>query len=150
MRRKPSNSIVTMGLAAIMTVSGCGGSGKRLDREALVDPPPARSYRVTTRDGRDWTFIALHLERNVLVGTVRITTAATEGEGEAARTNVTNRYEEVELPWDEVVAVEAEGTRKNDAGFLIAGATIVVGILAFLLLTSDGPGEPDPGDGKDF
>ena len=140
---------IALALAICLTVSsGCAGGRTVLDKEDLLDPDPAHSYMVTTNDGRELTFISLYLEGDWLVGTVRITTSEVEGEGEDARTSVTNRYEEIRLPWSEVAHVEAEGGKKGGSGFLLAGAAIVVGVAAFLLFTGGSDDEPTDNGGK--
>jgi hypothetical protein len=136
-------------LAICLTISTGGAGGRTaLDRADLLDPDPAQSYLVTTKDGRELTFISLHLEGDWLVGTVRITTSEVEGEGEDARTSVTNRYEEMRLPWSEVAGVEADVGKKGGSGFLLAGGAIVVGVAAFLLLTGGSDDEPTDNGGK--
>lgn len=136
-----------LGLALLLAAgSGCGAGTTVLRAQDLADPPPAKSYRVITKDGRALTFIALHLEGDDLVGTVRITETATEGEGENARAVVTNRYQETSIPWKDVERVEAEGKQGKDPAFYVAAGAVIVGAVAFLLL-SGGGGNTDTGGG---
>jgi hypothetical protein len=135
------------GLLPIVLVTGCAGGWTRLDEESLAAPEPARSYRVATRDGRTLTFIDLHLEGDFLVGTRRETVEERVGEGDAARTSVTNRYEEVRLPWSEVKTVEAERERRSASSYLLAAGALGVGVAAFLLLSGNGETDPDGGGG---
>jgi hypothetical protein len=138
-------------LVPFLAVAGCGSGWKQLEQEELVAPEPARSYRVTTEDGRLLTFIDLHLEGESLVGTVRETRTETVGEGESQRSNVTNRYEEVRLPWNTVKRVEAERKGQPVSGVVLAAGAIGVGVAAFLLLSGNGDTTPDGGGGgKDF
>ena len=140
---------ISLGLALLLCLSnGCAGGWKQLDREDLVDPDSANSYRVTTRDGRELTFVSLHIEGDWLVGTARFTSRETEGEGEDARTNITNRYEEMRVPWDEVESVEAEDGKEKGTGVFLAAGAIVVGIAAFLLISQGGEDSPSDGNGK--
>jgi len=127
--------------------TGCGAGTTALRAEDLADPPPAKSFLVTTRDGRQMTFISLHLEGDVLVGTMRITETATEGEGEDARPIVTNRYQEASIPWADVDRVEVEGSKGKDPGFYLAAGAVIVGALAFLLLSGGNGNPPDTGGG---
>jgi hypothetical protein len=113
---------------------GCAGTTK-LDREDLAEPPQADTYHVSTRDGRNLDFIALHLEDDWLVGTVRHTSTEVTGESAARRTSVTNRYEEVRIPWADVTQVEAEKGDGGPSGLLLVGGAIVAGAVAFLLLS---------------
>ncbi|NNF08429.1 MAG: hypothetical protein HKN21_16835 [Candidatus Eisenbacteria bacterium] len=129
---------------------GCSGT-RRLDRSDLVHPEPADTYLVTTQDGQTFTFIALHLEGDELIGTVRETVTNTVGEGETARTEISNRYDEKRVPWPEVALVEAEGGPKSSSGgvWLIA-ASVAAGIGAFLILGSTGDDNSGGSGGKDF
>lgn len=142
-----------LGLALLLAAgSGCGAGTSALGAKDLADPPPAKSYLVTTKDGRQLTFIALHMEGDNLVGTVRITETATEGEGETARAVVTNRYQEASIPWSNVERVEAEGKKAKDPAFYVAAGAVVVGVVAFVLLNGSG-GDNAPsvgGGGKSF
>lgn len=139
---------IALGLALVLCSSnGCATGWKQLDREELADPEPASSYKVTTRNGRELTFVSLHVEGDWLVGTARFTSSEVEGEGEEARTNVTNRYEEMRLPWNEIETVEAEADRAKDTGVYLAAGALVVGVAAFLLL-SGGEDTPTDGNGK--
>ena len=126
---------------------GCAGTTK-LDREDLAEPPQADVYHVSTRDGRKLDFIALHLENDWLIGTVRRTSSEVTGEGEASRTSVTNRYEEVRVPWGDVTQVEADTGEGGPSGLLLAGGAIVAGAVAFLLLTGSSSTTPSGGGGK--
>jgi len=120
--------------------AGCAGGGRTLSKQELEDPPAADSYVVTTTDGGTVTFISLHVDGDWLIGTARFTTTEEEGEGEDVTTSVANVYEEVRIPWAQVVSVEAlGGKQKSDTGFLLAGAAIVVGVVVFVLLVG---GEP--------
>ena len=94
------------------------------------------------------TLISLHLEGNWLVGTARFTTTEEEGEGEDVTTSVTNVYEEIRIPWDQVASVEAMGVKKIDSGFLLVGAAILVGVVTFLVLSGGGDDEPETNGGK--
>ncbi len=134
-----------LGLFTLQT--GCAGGAKTLERKDLVDPKPAEEYRVTTVDGRTLTFISLHLEGESLEGTVRYTTRETEGTGDAARTNVTNRYEEVNLPWSQVATVEAEQGRSSDNSVFFAAGALIAGVATFLLLTQGSTNPPTAGGG---
>ncbi len=127
---------------------GCAGGSKTLSRSQLEDPEPADSYLVTTRGGEQVTLISLYLEGDWLVGTARFTTTEEEGEGEDVTTSVTNVYEEVRIPWDQIASVEAMGVKKVDSGFFLAGAAIAVGVIAFLVLTGGGDDEPVTNGGK--
>jgi hypothetical protein len=131
----------------LLVTAGCAGGPTRLDREDLLDPPAAKTYRVTTRDGRTLAFIALHMEEDSLVGTVRRTASETVGEGETQRTNVTNRYEEARLPWADVALVEAVGTKGGPSGILLVGGAIALGAAVFLLLNGGSDPPPDGGGG---
>ena len=53
---------------------------------------------MSTRDGRKLDFIALHLEEDWLVGTVRHTSTQATGLERRVSESVTNRYEEVRVP----------------------------------------------------
>ena len=134
-----------VGLLALQT--GCGGGARVLSQSELIQPKPAKSYRVTTRDGAVHRFISLHLEGDWLVGTVRVTSRERVGEGETVRENVTNRYEEKRLPWSSVVRVEAVGMESRDWGFLLAAGAIAAGVGVFLLLTQESPTPPVGGGG---
>ena len=125
---------------------GCAGT-TQLDRADLVDPPQADVYHVSTRDGHILDFIACHMEEDSLVGTVRHTETQMTGEGAAARTSVTNRYEEVKIPWSDVVRVEANTKHGGSAELLLAGGAIVVGAVAFLLLSGGTDTQPTTGGG---
>jgi len=140
---------LSLGLALLLLVeTGCAGGMQVLTREQLVDPKPARSYRVTTRSGEEVTFIALHLEGNRLVGTTRTTTKRTVGEGEEARLAVSNRYGERSIPWTEVVRVEAERDRSTPrGGLMLATASVAVGVGLFLILGQGGGNTPASGGG---
>ena len=136
--------LLTFGLWA-----GCAGGGRTLNKTELEDPEPADFYEVTTSDGQVVTFISLHVEGDWLIGTARFTTTEEEGSGEDVTTSVANVYEEVRIPWEEVVSVVAVGAKnKNDTGFMLAAAAIVVGILAFVILTGGDDETPDDGGGK--
>jgi len=141
-------------VAAILLVTfglwtGCAGGGKTLSKSELEDPQPADFYEVTTKDGETVTFISLHVEGEWLIGTARFTTTEEEGAGEDATTSVANVYEEVRIPWEQVASVEAMGgQKKNDTGFLLAGAAIVVGVLAFVILVGGGDDPPEDDGGK--
>lgn len=144
---------IALGLAGILALSaGCGSGRKTLVREDLDHPVTAKAYRVTTRDGRSLTFISLHLEGEWLRGTQRITESTTVGEGDAKRTQVSNRYEESQIPWSDVEQVEALGLPKGGSSMLLAGGALAVGIAAFLLLNSDNNNTPTSpgGGGKGF
>ncbi|HET9234596.1 MAG TPA: hypothetical protein VFP10_10685 [Candidatus Eisenbacteria bacterium] len=130
----------------LLCACGCAGTTK-LDREDLAAPPEAETYRVSMRDGRNLDFIALHMEEDWLVGTVRHTSAESTGEGDASRSSVTNRYEEVRVPWSDVTLVEADTGRGGPSGLLLAGGAIVAGAVAFLLLSQSGDDNPDTGGG---
>ena len=133
--------------AALLGTAACAGGPTRLDREDLLDPPAANAYVVTTNAGQRLTFISLHLENDDLLGTVRRTSTQTVGEGETQRENVTNRYEELRIPWAEVASVEAEGGKSGPSGVLLAGGAIVLGAAAFLLLTGGSTETADGGGG---
>jgi hypothetical protein len=143
---------IALGLAGILAVSaGCGSGRKALGREDLDRPVTAKAYEVTTRDGRSLTFISLHLEGELLRGTQRITESTMVGEGDARRTQVSNRYEESSIPWSDVERVEAVGVPKGGSSMILAGGALAVGIAAFLLLNSDSNNTPaDGGGGKGF
>jgi len=120
-----------------------------LDREDLAEPPEADTYHVSTRDGRKLDFIALHLEDDWLVGTVRHTSTEATGAKEESRESVTNRYEEVRIPWADVTEVEAAKNNGGPSGLLLAGGAIVVGAVAFLLLSGNSqPQNTGGGGGK--
>ena len=91
--------------------------------------------------------ISLHVEGEWLVGTARITKTETVGEGEDARTNITNRYEEMRIPWEEVDTVEADIPRKTSHLLLAAGG-VALGIVAFLLFTGGSDSPPADNGGK--
>lgn len=133
-------------LVTLLCASGCASTTK-LDKEDLAAPPEAETYRVSMRDGRNLDFIALHLEEDWLVGTVRHTSAESTGEGDAARSSITNRYEEVRVPWSDVVLVEADTGKGGPSGLLLAGGAIVAGAAAFLLLSQGSDDNPDTGGG---
>jgi hypothetical protein len=124
-------------IASLLLAAGCGGGMRELEKDELVQPEEAKSFRVTTWDGQEYTFIALHLEGDVLMGTERVTTTKVIGEGEEARETVSNRYQERRIPWDEVEKVEAESGGSRKGGIWIAAVSVAVGVAAFLLLTSD-------------
>jgi hypothetical protein len=121
-----------------------------LDRGDLDRPVTAQAYEVTTQDGRSLTFISLHMEGETLTGTRRITESRMVGEGDARRSEVTNRYEESQIPWEEVERVEALGVRKRGSGVFLAGGAIALGIVAFLLLNSGDDDVPPDDGGKGF
>ena len=140
-------------MAAILLMTfgsgvGCAGGGKTLSKSQLEDPEPADSYLVTTKDGEKVTLISLYLEGDWLVGTARFTTTEEEGEGEDVTTSVTNVYEEIRIPWDQVASVEAMGVKKVDSGFLLVGAAILVGVVTFLVLSGGGDDEPETNGGR--
>jgi hypothetical protein len=136
-------------LSVIMLVqTGCGGGMKTLEREDLRQPEPARSFRVTLVNGEVLTFISLVLEGEELVGTVRTTKSVLEGEGEEARTTVTNIYEERRIPWDQVATVEAEAEREEGQTWLLALGAIAAGVVVFLVLADSGEEPPEDGGGK--
>jgi hypothetical protein len=132
-------------LVPFLAVQGCGGGWTTLDREELTSPEPAPSYRVTTRDDRVLTFIDLHLEGDTLVGTVRRTAEETVGEGDAARRVVSNRYDEVRLPWSDVATVEAQRSGKVASDYLLVAGAIGAGVIAFLLLSNTSDTAPHAG-----
>ncbi len=136
---------------ALLAQAGCAGGVRTLSKKDLDDPAPARSYRVFLRDGTSRTLISLHREGGWLLGTERITASESLGEGETARINVTNRYQDVKLDLADVERVEAEGSKGFDGSLFIAAGTIVIGVLAFLILTQDSE-SPSSGedDGKSF
>ena len=131
---------------AFMCSLGCAGTTK-LNREDLAEPPQADTYQVSTRDGRKLDFIALHLEDDWLVGTVRQTSTESSGAGPESRTSVTNRYEEVRIPWADVTQVEADKGNGGPSGLLLAGGAIVAGAVAFLLLSGGNQTETTGGGG---
>ena len=142
-------------VVALGAPSGCASGPKTLGRKDLVHPEPARAYHVSLTDGRTMTLISLHLEGEWLMGTQRITESTTEGTGEEARTNVTNRYEEVKIPWSEVAGVEADRGSNRDSSVFLAGAALLAGVAAFLLLSGNSNTAPTTGGGgggggKDF
>jgi hypothetical protein len=118
-------------------VIGCGPTTQTLTREELVQPEPARSYTVHTVDGTVYTFLALHLEGDTLMGTERITSTVETGEGEDAREAIRNAYETRSIPWEEVTQVDAELEKKNKGGVWLIAGSVVVGAIAFLMLTDD-------------
>ena len=142
-QRRPVAAVLIL---TLLCVSGCASTTK-LSKEDLAAPPDAETYRVSTRDGRNLDFIALHLEEDWLVGTVRHTSAQSMGEGDATRSSVTNRYEEVRVPWSDVVLVEADTGGGGPSGLLLAGGAIVAGAAAFLLLSQGSDDNPDTGGG---
>jgi hypothetical protein len=138
-------------VAAILALAylcslGCAGTTK-LDREDLAEPPQAETYHVSTRDGRNLDFIALHMEDDWLVGTVRQTSTESSGDGTDSRTSVTNRYEEVRIPWTDVTQVEADKGNGGPSGLLLAGGAIVAGAVAFLLLSGGSQTQTTGGGG---
>jgi hypothetical protein len=141
--RRPVATILALAYACSM---GCAGTTK-LDREDLAEPPQAETYHVSTRDGRKLEFIALHLEDDWLVGTVRHTSTEAMGAGAESRESVTNRYEEVRVPWGDVTQVEADKANGGPSGLLLAGGAIVVGAVAFLLLSGTAKNEDTGGSG---
>jgi len=122
-------------VVALAAPAGCASGTQTLERKDLVHPEAARDYRVNLKDGRTMTLISLHVEGDWLLGTRRITETTTEGTGEAARTNITNRYEEVKLPWSDVASVEADRGSGRDSSVFLAGAALVAGVAAFILLS---------------
>ena len=131
-----------------MGVIGCGPTTQVLTREELIQPEPARSYTVHTVDGNSYTFLALHLEGDTLLGTERITSTVNTGEGEDAKSSIRNTYETRSIPWSEVRQVEAEVEGNNKGGVWLIAASVVAGAAAFLLLTDDSrENPPDPGGG---
>jgi len=142
----PRRPVAVLLVFTVFWACGCAGTTK-LDREGLAEPPEAETYRVSMRDGRDLDFIALHLEDDWLVGTVRHTSAETTGVGDSSRSSVTNRYEEVRVPWAEVSQVEAETGRGGPPSLLLAGGAIVAGAVAFLLLSGGTETENSGGGG---
>jgi len=139
--------VALLAVLALLVQAGCATGAKTLSQDDLVNPKPARSYRVFLRDGRTLTLISLHREGELLLGTARTTVTETLGEGETARTNVTNRYENVKLPMADVERVEAEGSKAADASLFMAAGAIVMGVAAFLLLTQDSAPPPTGGGG---
>ena len=132
-------------IPAFFLVAGCGSGMQTLEREDLLQPEPAASFRVTTRDGQEITFIALHLEGETLTGTERVTTTTMIGEGEDAREVVSNRYEERSIPWSEVERVEAEKTGMRRGGMWLVAGSVALGVAAFLIISQSGDEESDPG-----
>jgi len=142
-------AVVWTALAALAVQAGCAGGTRTLTRDELADPEPASSYLVTTRSGETITFIALHLEGEVLRGTVRLTQENVVGEGEQARTTVTNRYEERSIPWAEVASVEADrGEHRLQGAAWIAAGSVLVGAVLFLVLSQGGDEQPKDDGGK--
>ena len=138
--------IAAMLAFALLCVFGCAGT-TQLDREDLADPPEAETYHVSTRDGHKLDFIALHMEEESLVGTVRHTATEVTGEGANQRTSVTNRYEEMRIPWSDVIRVDADTKHGGSSSLLLAGGAIVVGAAAFLLLSGNSGTQPTTGGG---
>jgi len=134
-----------LALVYVSTI-GCAGTTK-LDREDLAEPPEADTYHVSTRDGRKLDFIALHLEDDWLVGTVRHTSTQANGTGSDGRTSETNRYEEVRIPYADVTQVEADKGNGGPSGLLLAGGAIVAGAVAFLLLSGSSQTQTTGGGG---
>jgi hypothetical protein len=134
-----------LALVYISTI-GCAGTTK-LNRDDLAEPPQADTYHVSTRDGRKLDFIALHLEDDWLVGTVRHTDTEANGEGAESRTSVTNRYEEVRIPYADVTEVTADKGDGGPSGLLLAGGAIVAGAVAFLLLSGGSQTQTTSGGG---
>lgn len=142
--RRPAAWLALVGLLA---QTACAGGTKTLKSADLVDPKPASAYRVFLRDGTARTLISLHQEGEWLLGTERITVTETLGEGETARTNVANRYQDVRLPMADVERVDAEGTKGMDGSIFMAAGAIILGVAAFLLLTQDSGVDPLDGGG---
>lgn len=136
-------------MAASTLFLSCAGGPALLQRKDLENPKPAESYRVTTTDGQVLFFISLHLEGDWLAGTTRLTSEETEGEGETQRTNITNRYQEVRIPWAEVRSVEALGLKRGGSSVFLAGGALILGVAAFLVLSSTGGSDTSDG-GKGF
>ena len=132
-------------IPALLLLTGCGGM-KTLEKDDLLQPDEAKSFRVTTWDGEQYTFIALHLEGDVLMGTERITTTTTIGEGEEAREAVSNRYVERSIPWSEVEKVEAEKSGVRRGGAWLVLGSVALGVAAFLIISQSG-GDDTPSDG---
>lgn len=130
---------------ALLLQTACAGGRAALDRDDLRDPPPARSYFVTLADGTEYTFVSLHVEGDNLLGTARFTEQATVGEGPEARSEVTNRYEEMRIPWGDVRSVEAEGGGRASGGWMFAALSVAVGVGAFLLLSQGSDDRPAGG-----
>ena len=141
--RRPVATILALAYVCSM---GCAGTTK-LDREDLAEPPQADTYHVATRDGRKLDFIALHMEDDWLVGTVRHTSTEATGVGADSRQSVTNRYEEVRVPWADVTQVEADKGKGGPSGLLLAGGAIVAGAVAFLLLSGGSQTQTGGGGG---
>jgi hypothetical protein len=135
--------------AVLLVESGCAGGMKTLEREDLQNPKPARSYRVTLVSGEVLTFISLGLEGEYLAGTIRTTKETVTGEGDQARSTVTNVYEERRIPWAEVATVEADQDKQEGQTWLLALGAVAVGVVAFLILADSGEDPPvDDGGGK--
>lgn len=134
--------------AMLLLQSGCASS-ITLTKDELADPPPAKSYDVRMKDGREFTFISLHREGDSLLGTARITTREEVGEGEDKRVNISNRYEEMQLPWADVEEVEAKLGKKKTSSILLAVAAAAAGAGLFLLLTNDSGSTSSGDNGKE-
>jgi hypothetical protein len=134
--------------AALLLQAGCAGR-ITLTEEELADPEPAKSYSVKMKDGREYTFISLHLEGGSLLGTARITTREEVGKGEEKRVNISNRYEEMKLPWGEVESVEAELGKKKLPSLLLAAVAVAAGVGLFVLLTNDSDSGTTDDGGKE-
>jgi len=78
---------------------------------------------------------------------VRQTSTESSGAGPESRTSVTNRYEEVRIPWADVTQVEADKGNGGPSGLLLAGGAIVAGAVAFLLLSGGNQTETTGGGG---
>jgi hypothetical protein len=116
-----------------------------VQREDLLDPQPARGYHVTTADGRAWDFISLRSEEEWLTGTVRFT-STDQAEGSTEPGNITNRYEDIRIPWTEVRKVEAQKQKGGDTGLWLVAGAIAAGAAVFLIATG-GSDEPPPDNG---
>jgi hypothetical protein len=137
------------GLILLLTLqTGCAGGPRLLTRGDLSGAEPARSYVVTTHGGETLTFISLVSNGDRVEGTVRTTREQVVGEGEGARTAVSNRYEERWILWDDVKTIEADyGGSGSQGGLWLAAVSVAAGIGAFVLITQDSDPPPDGGGG---
>ena len=143
-RRRPVALALLVALAPLV---GCGGGMRELERNDLLQPEDAKSYRVTTVDGGQYTFIALHLEGETLMGTERITDTRVVGEGDDAREVVSNRYEERRIPWADVSRVEADTGGTRSGGLWLLAGSVAVGVAAFFILSASTDDGGDNGGG---
>jgi hypothetical protein len=143
--------VLTMGFE-----TGCS-ERRLLRREDLASDAKFREFYVTTRDGRERTYIYVSSDHDSLTGTVQEKAelvVATGGGGESRQT--VTRIRKERLAWSDVTRIEANRTGKGR--YLLGGlGALALGVGAVLILSGGGeeggsgnggkPPPPPPGTG---